>query len=287
MNLEQPVCAITGAHGYVGSGIVESLRGHVQVIALARNPSSESDIRWSLTGDEDIAPMLRHRKVSSLVHAAWDFRAVTQEEIWRVNVEGSIRLFKMAREAGIQRLVFISTISAFTGARSLYGQSKLAVEAAAAQLNGIILRPGLVFGKGPGGVFGSIRQQVHNGRFIPLIGAGRAPQFMVPEEVLAGLVADAAQGRFDREAGRPITIANPTPWPFRELVQSIARAEKRRVTLIPLPWQLLYAGLRLGEILGQRLPFRSDSVISFVYQDPSPDFSALEALGISVPAYTG
>jgi hypothetical protein len=35
------------------------------------------------------------------------------------------------------------------------------------------------------------------------------------------------------------------------------------------------------------MAFRSDSVISFVYQDPAPDFSALRALGISIPAWPG
>jgi nucleoside-diphosphate-sugar epimerase len=287
MKDEQPVCAITGSGGYVGSRVAQSLRDHAQVVALTRSPSGENDVAWSLTSKEDLAPALRRLNVSVLIHVAWDFRAVTAKEIEQVNVEGSIRLFKMAKAAGVRRIVFISTLSAFENARSLYGKSKLRVEAAVAELGGVILRPGLVFGESPGGVFGSIRKQVRSGRLIPLIGRGRAPQYLVPEKILSDLVADAAMGRFDEMAGRPITIANPTPWPFRELVQSIARAEGQRVMLVSLPWQLLYAGLRLGEGLGCKLPFRSDSVTSFVYQDPAPDFSALTALGISVPAYKG
>jgi nucleoside-diphosphate-sugar epimerase len=287
MTLESPVCAITGATGYVGSRIAEAVRRQAQVVALTRRPASNAEIAWTLTGKDDIAPLLLRHKVTTLVHAAWDFRAVSKEQIWRVNVEGSIRLFQMAKEAGIRRIVFISTISAFTGARSHYGKSKLEVEAAAARLGGVILRPGLVFGESPGGVFGSIRRQVRNGRFVPLIGSGRAPQFLVPEATLAGIVADAVAGRFDTAAGQPITIANPAPYPFRDLVRSIARTEKRNATLVPLPWQLLYAGLRLGEKLGKELPFRSDSVISFIYQNPAPDFSALEGFGISVPGYAG
>ena len=156
-----------------------------------------------------------------------------------------------------------------------------------AELGGIILRPGLVFGDSPGGVFGSIRKQVQHQKFIPLIGNGKAPQFLVPEETLAEVVADAAAGRFDRTAGQPITVANPHPWPFRDLVLNLARAQGRKVTLIPLPWPLLYAGLRAGEILGRKMPFRSDSVVSFVHQDPAPDFTQLEALGITVPPWSG
>ncbi|MGB9030696.1 MAG: NAD(P)-dependent oxidoreductase [Acidobacteriaceae bacterium] len=284
---ENLVCAITGASGYVGSRIAQRLAQDGRVVALCRKPASDADISWSLSSSEDVAPLLRQRRVSVLIHAAWDFSAVTAEDIQRVNVEGSIRMLRMAKAAGVGRIVFISTISAFIGARSLYGKAKLQVESVAAELGGIILRPGLVFGDSPGGVFGSIRKQVQHQKFIPLIGSGKAPQFLVPEETLAEVVAAAAAGRFDRAPGEPITVANPHPWPFRDLVRNLALAQGREVTLIALPWPLLYAGLRTGEILGRKMPFRSDSVISFVYQDPAPDFSRLEALGITVPPWSG
>jgi nucleoside-diphosphate-sugar epimerase len=281
------VCAITGASGYVGSRVAQRLGQDARVVALTRKPAGNADISWSLTSTDDIAPLFRQQRVSVLIHAAWDFSAVTSQEIQRVNVEGSIRLLRMAKAAGVSRIVFISTISAFAGARSLYGKAKLQVESAAAELGGIVLRPGLVFGDSPGGVFGSIRKQVQHQKFIPLIGNGKSPQFLVPEETLAGVVADAVAGRFDRAGGQPITVANPHPWPFRDIVRNLARAQGRKVTLIPLPWPLLYAGLRAGEIVGRKMPFRSDSVISFVYQDPAPDFSQLDALGITVPPWSG
>jgi nucleoside-diphosphate-sugar epimerase len=284
---ENLVCAITGASGYVGSRVAQRLGQDARVVALTRKPAGDADISWSLTSTDHIAPLFRQQRVSVLIHAAWDFSAVTSQEIQRVNVEGSIRLLRMAKAAGVSRIVFISTISAFAGARSLYGKAKLQVESAAAELGGIVLRPGLVFGDSPGGVFGSIRKQVQHQKFIPLIGNGKSPQFLVPEETLAGVVADAVAGRFDRAGGQPITVANPHPWPFRDIVRNLARAQGRKVTLIPLPWPLLYAGLRAGEIVGRKMPFRSDSVISFVYQDPAPDFSQLDALGITVPPWSG
>ena len=284
---ENLVCAISGASGYVGSRIAQRLAQSGRVVALTRKPASEADFTWSLTSADDITPLLCQQQVSVLIHAAWDFTAVTAQDIQQVNVEGSIRLLRMAKAAGVGRIVFISTISAFTGARSLYGRAKLQVESVAAELGGIILRPGLVFGDSPGGVFGSIRRQEQHQKFIPLVGNGKAPQYLVPEQTLADVVADAATGRFDQAAGQPITVAHSHPWPFRDLVRRLALAQGRRVTLIPLPWPLLYAGLRAGEILGRKMPFRSDSVISFVHQDPAPDFSRIEALGIQVPPWSG
>jgi nucleoside-diphosphate-sugar epimerase len=282
-----PVCAITGASGYVGSRIAERLRQCAPVVELRRTPRDATDIPWSLTSHDDIAPQLLQQRASVLIHAAWDFSATRPEDIHRINVEGSKRLFTAAYDAGIRRIVFISTISAFTGTRSHYGQSKLAVESAVAEQGGIILRPGLVYGPSPGGVFGSIRRQVRSSRFIPLIGNGAAAQYLVPEETLADLVSDAALGGFEPLVGQPITLANPHPWPFRDLIRGIARAEGRTVTLVPIPWRLLYAGLRAAELLGRRLAFRSDSVISFVYQNPAPDFFALDRLRLTIPSWPG
>ncbi|ACO34637.1 MULTISPECIES: NAD-dependent epimerase/dehydratase family protein [Acidobacterium] len=286
------VFAVTGATGYVGSAIVKALQAHGTVIPLSRRTPSQAGIFWSLESEQDITAQFRDKGISCLVHAAWDMTAVKAAEVQRTNVEGSLRLLQMAAAAGISRIVFISTISAFPGARSLYGKSKLQVEAAVAAMGGLILRPGLVYGPGgqdedSGGIFQAIEKQVKSSSRIPVIGDGKAPQFLVPVQTLAQIVAGAARGKLDAPAGQPITIANPQPWRFRDLVHSIARRHGRRVALLPIPWRLLYMGLRSGEILGLHMPFRSDSVISFVHQDPSPDFSALQTLGIFVPPYRG
>ena len=226
---ENLVCAITGASGYVGSRIARRLAQNARVVALTRKPSAATDIPWALDSADDIAPLLRQWRVSVLIHAAWDFSAVSSEDIQRVNVEGSIRLLRMAKAAGVGRIVFISTISAFTGARSLYGKAKLQVESVVAELGGIILRPGLVFGDSPGGVFGSIRKQVQHQKFIPLIGNGKAPQFLVPEETLAEVVADAAAATSIALPASPspsptltpglFAISSPT-WPSRRAAKS-------------------------------------------------------------------
>jgi len=39
--------------------------------------------------------------------------------------------------------------------------------------------------------------------------------------------------------------------------------------------------LRLAEMAHLPVPYRSDSVVSLVYQDPKPDFESLKALGIT------
>ncbi|MGB9409397.1 MAG: NAD-dependent epimerase/dehydratase family protein [Terracidiphilus sp.] len=279
------VCAVTGASGYVGSIIMQKLRQHLPVVAMVRHPQSEADISWSLESGEDIAPALRARNVKTLVHAAWDMRANSLLEMEKTCVQGSAALFDAAARAGVERIVFVSSISAFEGCRSAYGKSKLMVEKLLRGSSNIVFRFGLVFGGKPGGVFGGIRRQVQNSRILPLIGGGLSPQYLLHEKTLAESILRAVSGDFDRVRAAPITLAHPEPWRFRDLVKSIAASEGRRVALIPVPWWLLFAGIRTGEALGLNLPFRSDSVISFVHYDRSPDFSLMHSLGIKPLPY--
>lgn len=271
-----PSCALSGATGYVGSIIRAALSGEIQVIPLNRRTADISAIQWDFESDRDIADDLRARNTGVLIHSAWDMRANTLHELEQRCVQGSKRLYSMAARAQVKRIIFISTISAFDTAHSAYGKSKFAVEKLTRDAGGVVLRLGLVYGPAPKGVFGAVRDQVKKSKFIPLIGDGRAPQYLLHEETLTSVIRRAAAGEMDGSAGRPLTIAHPTAWPFRDLVLAIAKKEGRTVTLIPTPWPLLYAGLRGAEALHLKVPIRSDSVISFVYQNPKPDFSGLE-----------
>ena len=133
------VCALTGAHGYVGSALRRALTAAGwTVVSLSRRENLAGDeIRWSLedasaSGPNALREELRRRKVSAVVHAAWDLRLVRPRDLERVNVQGSLRLLDEAQAAGVPRFVFISTISAFDEAESDYGKTKLAVERAVA-----------------------------------------------------------------------------------------------------------------------------------------------------------
>jgi hypothetical protein len=55
---------------------------------------------------------------------------------------------------------------------------------------------------------------------------------------------------------------------------------------MPVPWQLAWLGLKGLELAGAQLNFRSDSLISLVYQNPCPSFALLKSLGFKCrPSY--
>jgi len=259
--------AVTGANGYVGGVIRAALGG----IGLVRAPGP-GDIAWSFTAEPAaLAAELRARNVTRIVHAAWDMKASRMAELAGC-IEASRRLLEAARLAGVGRFTFISTISAFQGARSTYGRAKLEVERLVLAAGGDVLRPGLVYGAGKGGMFGSLRKTVGKAKLIPLIGDGSAPQYLLDEATLGEAVRARLAG--------VVTVADPAPVAFKDLLLRIAAAEGKNVMLVPVPWQVFYAGLWGAERAGLRLGFKSDSILSFIYQNPAPDFGPMHAAGI-------
>lgn len=270
-----PVVAVTGATGYVGSLIVEALRPEATVVKLVRRCRDADDIAWCLEAPPaNLADALRERGVSHLVHAAWDMRSNARADIMRSCVAGSSALLSAAQTAGIERPIFISTVSAFPGARSVYGQSKHLVEDMVLRERGLVLRLGLVYGQQIGGVFAGLKNLVSRLRFVPMIGDGNAVQYPLHESTLAIVIRRAIRGEFD-SAEQPLVIAQPEGISFKTLLRTIAAAQHKQIVCVPVPWWAVYWGLRCAEALGLRLGFRSDSVVSFRFPDSKPDFSAL------------
>jgi nucleoside-diphosphate-sugar epimerase len=83
-------------------------------------------------------------------------------------------LYCFAKEGGVERIIFLSSISAFDGCSSLYGKAKLEIEKDAADVGAGIIRSGLLYGPRPsGGMFGSLQRMASDSSIIPLIGSGR------------------------------------------------------------------------------------------------------------------
>jgi nucleoside-diphosphate-sugar epimerase len=261
--------AITGVSGYVGSAIARCFRGHGwTVVELGRRAERKFELGGGTAVD--------WKGVDALVHCAWDFKLTRREDIEAVNVQGSIRLMEQARTAGVKRGVFISSLSCFAGCQSLYGQGKLAVEREAARIGYASVRPGLVYGEAPGGMMGSLEKAVKASAIVPLIGDGSAPQYPVHEADLAELVFTLCQS--EHPPVEPISAAAGEAIPFRELLARIAKRHGLRPKFIPVPWRLILVGLRMMEWAGLNPPFRSDSLLGFIFQNPSPDFKLAQGI---------
>ena len=272
------LCAVTGSNGYVGSCVKGFLsRRGWSVLEMTRKPTPGSRSTAFQLGSE-MNPKT-FEGVDTLVHCAYDFTPVRWDDIRDVNVGGTEKLLSAARAAGVKHLVCISTISAYDGCKSLYGKAKLEIERVALAHDALTLRPGLVYGTDAGGMFGKLTQQVRASSIIPLIGDGSQIQFLLHHEDLSSFVARYIEGETCRTPGI-LTAAHEQPWPLKKLLSAIAQGLGRKVHFVPLPWRLVWSGLKAAELIGLSLNFRSDSVVSLVHQNPNPDFSRNAEIGL-------
>ena len=273
------VCAITGSSGYVGSCIKQALaRQGWDILEMTRQPKPGTRSAEFRLGSE-VAPGALEG-VDALVHCAYDFKPLDRTAIDAINVVGTRKLLAAARAAGVSRVVCISTISAYPGCKSLYGKAKLEIEGIAEAHGALTLRPGLVHGSNAGGMFGKLATQLQQSKVVPLIGDGSQIQYLVHHEDLSAFIERYVSARTENLPA-VLTAAHEEPWPFRKLLNELARAMGRKPLFVPVPWRMVWAGLKAAESCHLALNFRSDSVLSLMHQNPNPDFSRNAEAGLA------
>jgi nucleoside-diphosphate-sugar epimerase len=279
------VAAVTGAGGYLGSQICQTLESRGwQVIRLTGSAARSHGQVVSYNLAAPITPQLSEALASAdvLIHAAYDLTLTSPADIRRVNVEGTRCLLQAAQEAGTGRLIVLSSMSAFTGTTQLYGRAKLEIEAITVASGGCAVRPGLVHGKQPGGMAGALRK-LTTLPVVPVI-AGGAGLYTVWEEDLMAAIALLAEAT-SLEPGT-ISLAHPDKVTLVELMNAFAADENRRRRFVPVPWQLVYSALKTGELMRLRLPFRADSLLGLVHTAPGLiGADELARLGVTMHAF--
>jgi nucleoside-diphosphate-sugar epimerase len=270
--------AITGANGYVGSalGAAFAASGY-RVIALQRSAPAAGGtrdyLRYSLE-DGPAAPL--PDDVAAVVHCAYDLRARDRAEIERTNLGGTEKLIQTVGDVPI---VLISSMSAYSGTRQIYGQTKIACEELVAAHGGTSLRLGLVHGGGDAGMIGALRKVAA----LPVVPMLRPDSYQYPvhvEDMAHCVVATVKQPPPHRVLG----VANPRRVPFSEIIRTLrAATQPTALRPVPVPSALLYRALRMAEAVGLRIGFRADSLLGLMH--PAPDVPHVDywaAQGISL-----
>ncbi|MFC5379261.1 NAD-dependent epimerase/dehydratase family protein [Aquipuribacter nitratireducens] len=218
-----PVVVVTGANGLVGARVCAALEGRgAHVRALVRRPGTAPSGPHVTEHVGDFAdPSLAASVVEgadaavTTVHPMGSDRR-TQE---RVGVDGTTAFARAARDAGVARLVHVSTAGVYDRSPAAgdvvedsplvgdddgdYAVTKRDTDAALAGVDGlttVLVRPPAILGPGPTSVWNTLRpQQVRDGDR----GANPAKSFAwVHVDDLAALLADLAVGAV-RPSGDP------------------------------------------------------------------------------------
>ena len=98
--------------------------------------------------ESDLNRTLSHVQFDMVVHFAGVTHAADEQQYWKINLEGTVRLAEAVRANGCRRFVYISTRCATRGSGA-YGESKLAAEQELQKLEWrslLIIRPSEIYG---------------------------------------------------------------------------------------------------------------------------------------------
>lgn len=107
---------LTGAAGQVGSALREGLRGHFPTLRLTDNRDlgeareGEEIVYADLTKSEEVRAAMEG--VDAIIHLGGIPDEHTYERIRDVNMDGTYHVLEAARQAGVQRVAFASSIHA-------------------------------------------------------------------------------------------------------------------------------------------------------------------------------
>ena len=275
---------VSGATGFLGSRLVGHLqRAGFRVRVLARPASDLSKIAGSgveiVHGDMCDEASLRRAAAGQrfVFHTAgkvtdWGRR----EEFFRVNADGTARLIAACQDAGVERLVHVSSLTVLglprTGMtvneqtpyahapKDPYTASKIAAEMKAREAHGkrgldvTVIRSGVIWGPGDTTIMPRFARLLRRGR-LPYIGGSRNVIGLSHVDnlctgiILAATIPGAAGQIYHITDGEEITA--------RQALDGIADALKIARPKKSLPFWMLFAAAGLLEA-GAKLAGRKD-----------------------------
>ncbi len=271
---------VTGASGFIGSQVVRHLsaRGWFTRRAVRRieaGPRLSCDTvvvgdlekggRWD-AAVEDIDTVIH---LAGRAHVAASSFSKGDDAFYRVNVEASRNLALAAANAGVRRIVFVSSIGVL-GNRSFdsplterdepnpigpYACSKLQAEHVLAgiarehSLELVVVRPPMVYGPRAPGNLARLMGLIAMGLPLPVPTPPNARSLVGLDNLVAFLALCAIH---PNAAGETFVIADGEDLSTAEMIRYLAEGMGRSVRLVPLPARLISA---VASLLGKRLPY--------------------------------
>lgn len=174
----------------------------------------------------------------AVLHLVVAHEHASREMHERVTIGGARRVVEAAGNAGVRRLLFMSSIKAARDYSGLYGTSKKRAEAIVrtSGLDWTIFRPGLLYGPGELRLSAIARTLRKWWPVFPLPGKGDYPIYPLRTADLAGAIV-AALGN-PAAVGRVYELGSDRAVPLIDLVRMIAERIGKRKPVLRLPFPL-------------------------------------------------
>jgi dihydroflavonol-4-reductase len=298
------LAAVTGATGFIGSHLIDSLLERGWKIRILRHfrPPHRSEVEI-FTGRidqvQDLMPFCEGADFVFHLASAMGSALIEEREFYRINVEGTKALLEAARRSGVKHFLQVSSAGVLGAVpegvvadedypphpltlydRTKWLAEKLALEAARDGLDVVVVRPGWVYGPRDRRTFKLIRAIKRGFFFMAGNGQGRQTPVWIGD-LVQGLLLAAEKGR----TGEIYHLAGREILRVKEMAREIASACQVKFRPLPLPVFPLklaaYCLDRLGLWLGREMPLNSSRLSFFLHSKPLAIDKAWKELGYS------
>lgn len=268
---------VTGGTGVVGKSAVDCLLHGGHTVRLFSRHAENDARQWKAgveprTGDVGSDEVVAGAAdgCDAVLHLAGIVSEDPPETTFEnVNVEGTRRLCREAKRAGVRRFIYVSSLGADRG-ESAYHRSKAAAEdivRAEAPPGWLILRPGNVYGPGDE-VVSLLLKMVRALPVVPVIGRGDQAFQPVWHEDLGMALARAVERQDPRETA--LDLAGPDITTTSEVIDRLEKLTGKRTLRLPIPEALARLGAGAAEAVGLDLRVTSDQITMLTEENVIP-----------------
>lgn len=275
-----PTIAVTGANGFLGTALCKHFAAKGWgVIGLVRNPSGQSNLSVTSWRAYDISQPLQPDllvDVNYLIHTAYIKQSPQEQFAYDTNVTGAVRLLKNAKKHNVTKTIFISSMSAHSGATSVYGRQKLRIEQLCSDTHTVALRPGLILGNG--GIVKQMSDFMRSKHVVPLIAGGKQPL----QTIALYDLTRACEQALRPDISGVLVVATPKVYTYKTFYTLLAKRLKVGVAFIPVSYSLLFLVFRIARVLRLPLGLGEDNLRGLEQLRPMASQADLQKLGIGV-----
>jgi dihydroflavonol-4-reductase len=268
---------VTGATGFVGGRLAARLRERGdEVVALARDPARADRLRQHgceiAEGDLSSCSALASAMegCDAVFHVAAIYRngvpRAKRDELYAANVTGTENVIDAAVDAGVARVVYVSSNVAFGDTRgevvdetyeppegryvSLYHETKALAHGAAREriAHGapvVIVQPGGIYGRGDHTQIGGFLERGVRGKRVVLPFGSVGLNWVFVDDVVEGILLAHDRGRVGESYVLGGEIAT-----LRGAVEKAFAAGGRRPRIVPVPTWAVRLATPFGPLLG-------------------------------------
>jgi uncharacterized protein YbjT (DUF2867 family) len=277
---------ITGATGYIGRHLVARLvaqgerpRCLVRDIDRAKRllPADKVELVQGATTSPDTLGVAI-QGVDTIVHAAFltaDRKQSTGNEYEKTNVQGTANLIKVAKKAGVKRIIEIGGLGTKPDKPGSYMQGRYLAEKMLKEsgLDWTIIQPSVLFGKNAPFIKGLV-DLIRTSPVVPLIGGGKTMfQPIYVEDVVTVLIKvlqDPAG-----TTNRTYTIGGPAYYSFTQIIDVLLKTMHKQRIKVPAPTPLVGVGAAVMEAVLPKPPLTKAAMTLFSF-DNITDLKSVE-----------